>query len=154
MSWRTTQLGDKSCDQDYLILDLFKGQTVNYVGSDFEFCRRLSHDTASTNLVLILNHPLWISDIVAACQKYLSSKVKTFYLGVNRYQVLGNDTYRNIKRADNHSSELIQLITDLAQEQGFNVLKSGQHDQDLGRYFNFVQPLTWVYGHNNSNQSH
>lgn len=154
MSWRSVQLGDQCCDQDNIILNLFKDKTVNYVGDDLEFQQRLSHDPASTNLVLVLNKPIWISSMVAVCQEQLSSTVETFYIGINRYQVLGNDTCRNVNCTDNHSSNLIQLITDITHEQGFVVIKSGQHNQDLGRYFNFVQPLTWVYGHKIANQSH
>ena len=57
-----------------------------------------------------------------------------------------------IKSTSNHGSDLIDFVTELASHQGFLVTKSGQFDNDLGRYFNFVQPLTWVYGNNSTNQ--
>lgn len=154
MSWRSIQLGNQLCDQDQLILNLFKNKIVNYVGTDTEFQQQLLHDNNSKNLVLVLNKPIWISSVVAVCREHLNSNVDTFYIGINRYQVLGNDTNRDIKCTDNYSSDLIQLITNIAKEQGFEVVKSGQHNQDLGRYFNFVQPLTWIYGHKITNQSH
>jgi len=154
MSWRSTQLENRLCDQDHLILNLFKNKTVNYVGPDIEFQQQLAHDSNSTNLVLVLNKPMWISNVVTMCQMHLNNNVDTFYVSINRYQVLGNDTNREINCTDNHSSDLIQLVTDIAKEQEFEVVKSGQYNQDLGRYFNFVQPLTWVYGHHNTNQSH
>ena len=154
MSWRGTQLGDQCCDQDNLILNLFKGKTVNYVGDDIVFRQRLSYNPASTNLVIVLNNSIWISGIIAVFQQYLRKNIETFYLGVNRYQVLGNDTNRDIKCTNNYSNDLIQLITDITQEHEFEILQSGHHNQDLGRYFNFVQPLTWVYGQNITNQSH
>lgn len=151
MSWRTTQLGNQLCDQDQLILSLFDNKDVNYAGIDFEFQKKLNHNPDSENLVLILNTPTWVSGIIAACQKHLTSGIKTFYIGINRYQVLGNDTVKVINTTEHCGPDLINLISNTANEQGFAVTKSGHFDHDLGRYFNFVQPLTWVYGHNITN---
>ena len=151
MSWRTVQLGDQLCDQDRLLMNLFHNVSVNYIGFDHEFKQQLIHDPNSANLVLILNSPVWISDIITTCQKHLTNSVETFYIGINRYLVLGNDTTMLIENTGNCSSNLIHLITEIAKIQKFTVTKFGQFDQDHGRYFNFIQPLTWVYGHNTTN---
>ena len=145
MSWRTVQLGTAPCDQDQLIMDLFHNQPVNYVGPDTEFQQMLMHDASASSVAMVINHPVWVSDIVMHCEKHLTNSVKTFYLGVNRYCVLGNNTNLNINAAGNHSDNLISLLSEIATRQGFTVTQSGQHDQDLGRYFNFVQPMVLVY---------
>ena len=41
---------------------------------------------------------------------------------------------------------LINLVTKIAKKKNYQIIKSGYFDQDLGRYMNFVQPVTWVYG--------
>jgi hypothetical protein len=151
MSWRTTQLGNQTCDQDKLILDLFSNKSVNYVGTDTEFQQWLNHDVDSENLVLILNTPIWVSGIIASCKQHLTERVKTFYIGINRYCVQGNDTNSELIDTGNRGSDLIHLVTAIVERQGFSVSKFGQFDNDQGRYFNFVQPLTWVYGHNSTN---
>jgi hypothetical protein len=153
MSWRTTQLGNQLCEQDKLIVSLFDNKDVNYIGVDFEFQQMLEHNPDSENVVLILSTPGWVSDIVAMCRQHLSPSVRTFYIGINRYQVLGNDTTNIFNTTENPGADLISLLTDIVLEQGFTVTKSGHFDRDLGRYFNFVQPLTWVYGHNVTNRS-
>lgn len=151
MSWRTVQLGDQLCDQDRLLMDLFDNASVNYIGFDHEFKQQLIHDPNSNNLVLILNSPIWVSDIVASCQKYLIDSVETFYIGINRYLVLGNDTTMLVKNTGNCGGDLIHIITEITKTHKFSVTKFGQFDQDRGRYFNFIQPLTWVYGHKTTN---
>jgi hypothetical protein len=132
-------------------MGLFNHNDVNYVGPDFEFRQKLNHRSDSKNLVLILNTPMWVSDIVMSCQKNLCRGIRTFYIGINRYQVLGNDTTRVYGTTENCSLDLIHLLSTQVKEQGFDVTKSGQFDHDLGRYFNFVQPLTWIYGHDVTN---
>ena len=151
MSWRTIQLGNQLCNQDQLILNLFRNKTVNYIGNDHEFKQHLTQDPMSKNLVLVINHPIWISNIITSCNQNLTEKIESFYIGINRYCIQGNDTNKIIKSTSNHGSDLIDLVTELARYQGFLVTKSGQFDNDLGRYFNFVQPLTWVYGHKSTN---
>lgn len=151
MSWRSVQLGNALCDQDRLILSLFQNKTVNYIGHDSEFKSLLDHDMNSDNLVLILNKPVWVSGIVSVCKQNLTSTIKTFYIGINRYWVQGNDTDRTFENTGNRGSDLLHLVTNIANSQGFSVTKSGQFDNDLGRYFNFVQPLTWAYGHKSTN---
>jgi hypothetical protein len=144
-------MGNQLCDQDKLIVSLFDGKDVNYVGADSEFQQKLNHDSNSKNLVLILNTPMWVSDIISNCKKHLFSSTRTFYIGINRYQVLGNDTNTVYSTTENCSVDLICLLSTTVKEQGFDVKKSGHFDHDLGRYFNFVQPLTWIYGHNVTN---
>jgi hypothetical protein len=154
MSWRTTQLGKNLCDQDRIILDLFAGQKVNYVGNDHEFKQIINHCDQSTNLVLIVNRPAWLSDIVETCHKHLAQEVSNFYISINRYQILGNDTNRTFEKSNHHGNNIINFVTALLNQQGFVVTRSGHYDHDAGRYFNFVQPLTWVYGNKITNTSH
>jgi hypothetical protein len=111
MSWRITQLGDQPCDQDKLILNLFSNKTVNYVGPDIDFRLWLNHDIESENLILILNSPLWVSDVITTLQTHLTNRVQTFYIGINRYQILGNDTDIVDTGIDNFSTNLINFIT-------------------------------------------
>jgi hypothetical protein len=132
-------------------MELFNNMHVNYIGTDNEFKQHFTHDSTSENLILILNSSMWVSTIIANCKQHLASHVKTFYIGINRYCILGNDTNKVIRNTENHSTDLIQFITNITEDQGFIVTKSGMFDQDLGKYFNFVQPLTWVYGYNTSN---
>lgn len=153
MSWRYTQLGEQICDQDQLILSLFHNKYVNYVGSDVEFQKKLTHKDDACNLVLILNHPIWVSEIVYACRQHLTDRIDTFYIGINRYWVLGNDTSQDFINTECHGNDLIQLLKSFALEQGFSTSKSGYYDQDKGRYFNFVQPLTWIYGNKITSRS-
>lgn len=151
MSWRSDQLGGTLCDQDRIIIELFKDSSVNYVGYDQEFKQHLKYDANSANLVLILNDPMWLSNIADKCKKHLSTHVNTFYIGINRYRVLGNDTTISERNTGNHSKDLIAVIAEIAASQGFTVAKYGHFDQDRGKYFNFVQPLTWVYGYKTTN---
>lgn len=151
MSWRSVQLGNGLCDQDQLILSLFQNKTVNYVGHDYEFKTVLDHDPGSENLVLILNKPMWVSDIVSTCKQHLTSTIKTFYIGINRYCLQGNNTNRVFKNTGNRGSDVLNLVSEVVSNQGFSITKSGQFDNDQGRYFNFVQPLTWVYGYKSAN---
>jgi hypothetical protein len=149
MSWRSAQLDDRLCDQDIIILDLFQNKTVRYVGIDHEFANHLSIDNSSSNLVLILNQPAWLSEIYTQIKNLLVSPVNTFYIGINRYIVLGNDTDLKITHNKTHSEDLINFIEQLVVNSNYRVVKSGSHNNDRGRYFNFVQPLTWVYGVSN-----
>lgn len=143
MSWRTTQLDDALCDQDQLIIKLFSGNDVRYVGNDAEFSRHLQCNPNSENLVLIINQPLWLSDILSMCRTQLTNRTKNFYIGVNRYLILGNDT--NISGTD-----ILDCIKQFIIKLDFKITQSSCLERDLGRRFNFVQPLTWIYG----NQSH
>jgi hypothetical protein len=147
MSWRTVQLGQDLCDQDRLILDLFKDTNVRYIGPDSEFKAVLPHNELSTNLVLIINHQVWCSDIVKLVCRHLTQTTDKFYIGINRYYIKGNDTTEKFTISNHNSEDIVSMLTGLISKAGFAVTKSGHYDKDLGRHFNFVQPLTWIYGH-------
>jgi hypothetical protein len=149
MSWRSAQLDNRLCDQDIIILDLFQNKTVRYIGTDHEFASHLSIDNCSSNLVLILNQPAWLSEICTQIKKLLTGPVDTFYIGINRYTVMGNDTDLKIAHSKTHSEDLINFIEQIVVDLNYRVAKSGSYNNDRGRYFNFVQPLTWVYGVSN-----
>jgi hypothetical protein len=146
MSWRSTQLNQELCNQDRVILDLFHHKDVNYIGNDNEFKRLLNHNNSSTNLILIINHNVWCSDIVKFLCQHLKHPINTFYIGLNRYCVKGNDTQEEYLNTGNHGNDLVLMINNVVAQLGYSVSKSGSYDKDLGRHFNFVQPLTWAYG--------
>ena len=143
MSWRSTQLGNNNCDQDKLILDLFKNKPVHYIGNDTGFASRLNLDPTSEHAVAIFNHTGWLSELVEFIQDL--KEYKSFYLGINRYCVLGNNTDIEF---DEHADgqNLVVLVQSILSH--YSTYKSGTFDDDQGKYFNFVQPLTWVYGTN------
>jgi hypothetical protein len=33
----------------------------------------------------------------------------------------------------------------MVEQHGFEVIEKSKIERDLGRYFNFVQPITWIY---------
>lgn len=154
MNWRTIQLGQGLCDQDRIILDLFKDKQVQYIGNDLEFAKHLTISNDAPNLILILNNPVWCSDVVKTCRQYLNSTIDTFYIGANRYTVLGNDTNQTIETTNQHGNDYIKFLSSIVSDLGFNVVRSGTLDNDLGRYFNFVQPLTWIYGIKTTDRTH
>jgi len=151
MSWRQTQLNQSQCDQDRLILQLFAHTPVKYVGQDLEFAKLLIQDNHAENLVLIINQLVWSSDLISLCKNQLTESIKTFYIGVNRYYIKGNDTTVDFKLSEHKGKDIIDFISSQLQVHGYSTTKSGYFDQDLGRYFNFVQPLTWLYGHKTTN---
>lgn len=153
MSWRSVQLGQQLCDQDNLILELFKHEPVKYVGEDLEFQKHLTVSNSAPNLILILNYPLWCSDVIKMCRSNLTDGIDKFYIGVNRYTLLGNDTTRIIPNTGQHGLDYVNFLKSIVEELDFCVTRTGTLDNDLGRYFNFVQPLTWVYGRKATNKS-
>jgi hypothetical protein len=146
MTWRSTQLNQTLCDQDQLILNLFANKDVKYVGNDLEFKNLLSHSQNSHNLVLIINFGVWCSDIVDICQKNLVAPIQNFYIGINRYCIRGNDTNQHFVNTGCAGKDIATMLTSVVFPLGYSVTNSGHYDNDLGRHFNFVQPLTWVYG--------
>lgn len=150
MSWRSIQLDGELCDQDCLILDLFRNQPVVFRGQDPEFATLLNQQPDADNLVLIFNTEMWISEIIDSIITDLSRKrFCTFYIGINRYQILGNDT--NLTFTNSSGSTIISLLSSVIEPYDYIVTKSGHKDNDRGKYFNFVQPLTWIYGHYQTN---
>jgi hypothetical protein len=147
MSWRSLQLRQKACSQDQVVLDLFKNKKVKYIGADFEFAAMLDLDAHSQHLVYVLNHPLWLSEMIDKVKKLLvPNEFKTFYISVNRYQIIGNDTDITFDRRVDSGATIINLLTNIAQKQGYAVIKSDYFDDDRGHHMNFVQPVTWIYG--------
>jgi len=147
MTQRQIQLGSSLCDQDHLILQLFHNQAIRYVGSDLEFAKMLIQDHTSQNLILIINRPIWCSEIISLCKQELTSATKNFYVGINRYHIKGNDTSVEFDITQKKGQDIIDFINLHIQKLGYLTAQSGHFDFDLGRYFNFVQPLTWLYGY-------
>jgi hypothetical protein len=153
MSWRSVQLGATNCDQDNIILKLFGSQPVKYVGHDLEFSNFLNLDDQAENLVLIINQSMWCSELISLCKTQLTDPIKIFYIGINRYCIKGNDTVFDIAISKDKGKDLINFVDSQVQLSGYSTKELGHFDQDLGRYFNFVQPLTWLYGNKTTNQS-
>ena len=122
------------------------------MGKDNNFKKLLNHYSSATNLILIINDSVWLSDIMKSCDQHLQPSIETFYIGVNRYCIKGNDTSENFSSTAHQGNDLISVIDAIVSKFGYSITKFGCNDNDLGRYFNFVQPLTWVYG-SKTNQS-
>lgn len=147
MSGRVTQLANELCEQDQLILDLFKDKLVKFVGSDLSFARNLSIDPMAANLVAIYNTEGWVSNLIDFITLHLCSKHYTnFYFGINRYQLIGNNTNLVFDSSTDSGQLIIDLIDTIAKKYGYQIQQSGYYDNDFGKKFNFIQPLTWVYG--------
>lgn len=145
MTWRSLQLNGQPCSQDLVIYDLFQNLKVRYAGNDVEFADTLNLDSTSKHLILCVNHPVWLSELWNLIFHELSNNCETFYIGINRYQIKGNDT--NFKfDADSNGSLIIAMIKYMSNMLGYTVIKQGSFDNDRGKHLNFVQPLTWVYG--------
>lgn len=147
-TWRSIQLGNTTCDQDNIILELFQGIPVRYIGNDLEFSDLLLLDNSSRDIVAVFNSEGWISNLIDLLHELSDSN--SFYLGINRYALLGNDTNLKFDSTNLTGLNLINLVERVLPN--FKIIKSGFFDNDEGRYFNFVQPLTWVYATNNSNK--
>lgn len=145
-SWRSVQLGNDNCDQDNVILDLYNNVPVKYIGSDSEFASKLVLDENSQHIVAIFNTVGWVSDFVDFVLALKNAQ--SFYLGVNRYTILGNDTNLVFDYSKSSGQAIIELVGKILPN--FNIINSGFFDDDQGRYFNFVQPLTWIYATNSS----
>lgn len=151
MSWRSTQLNGQLCDQDKKILDLFGNDPVRYIGNDLEFAKYLNVQPTAPRIVLIFDRAQWLHNIVKQCQQYLTADIKEFYIGINRYSILGNNTDMILIGQGQAGSDIIRILEKIVNGCGFTVTDQGHFDNDQGRYFNFVQPLTWIYGHNATN---
>ena len=153
MSWRQAQLGQSLCDQDRLILQLFDRTPVKYIGHDQEFAAHLAQHAQAENLILIINQPVWCSELIALCKTQLIDCIETFYIGINRYYIKGNDTNINFKISEHKGKDIIDFVSKQLQVHGYVTTKSGSFDHDRGRLYNFVQPLTWLYGHKTAIQN-
>lgn len=146
MSWRKVQLDNRQCEQDQFILELFNQAPVRYVGKDLEFAKQLTIDEQSQNLILIVNKKFWASELVSTIKDNFSLPTNCFYIGINRYGFLGNDTDFFTESNNSRGDDIIKLTGSLLKKFGYVVERHGSFDNDRGRYFNFVQPLTWLYG--------
>ena len=152
MSWRSLQLKQKACSQDQAVLELFKNKKVKYIGKDVEFAAMLDLDVNSQHLVSVINDPLWLSEMIDTVKQLLvPNEFETFYISVNRYLIIGNDTDISFDRHIDSGATIINLLTSIAQKQGYAVIKSDYFDNDKGRHMNFVQPVTWIYGSSTTN---
>ncbi len=147
MSWRTVQLGTSNCDQDQIILDLYKDTAVDYIGNDPEFASKLTLDINSEHAVAVFNQPGLLSDFINFIQQL--SKYKTFYLGINRYFILGNDTTLTYDTVNKTESE--NLFLTVGQVLNCNIVQSGPYDNEPGRDLDFgkifieLYILSWVW---------
>lgn len=148
MSIRDIQLGNLLCDQDKLILSLFDNIPVKYIGTDKNFSKNLIVDDNSKFVIAIFNNPGYLSDLINFIKENISN-CNTFYVGINRYFILGNDT--NFIFENGSSEKLIKFLKICLENINFEITKYGHFDNDCGQYFNFIQPLTWIYGKNKSN---
>jgi hypothetical protein len=146
MTWRNLQLKNKDCTQDTLVLNFFQNKSVRYVGQDREFEKRLQLDANSTNLIAVINRSIWISDLIEFIKTNLSVPTTSFYFGVNRYLVQGNDTTIQFDPVLDSGFSLTALMKNVAESMGYVVEKAGYFDDDQGRHFNFAQPVTYIYG--------
>jgi hypothetical protein len=155
MSWRAVQLGSTTCDQDRKLLQLINNRSVRIYGDHQGFDQFCSLDPHSDFCVIFLNTPAWLSEIRDSLYKYLELPTNCVYVGVNRYQIKGNDIGNfPINHSDNHSQQILTWTQQTLHKLGFQTLQQGYMDKDLGRYFNFVQPLTWIYAERATNQSY
>jgi hypothetical protein len=154
MSWRSIQLGQDLCDQDRLILEMFGSSPVDYQGDDEEFARLLNRDPEAQNLILILNRRAWVSEIIQQIDQCLDLKsYHRIYMSINRYCVFGNDTTLEFPKTKDGDMAL-WLLTRMLESRGYLVMQKNAFDEDRGLYFNFVQPVTWIYAIHPDHVSH
>jgi len=151
MTWRNLQLNNRDCTQDEIVLSLFRDRSVRYRGRDQEFQKRLTLDPASPHLVAVVNESVWLSDLIKFIREELSQPTATFYFGVNRYLIQGNDTNLVLDPTIASGAQIIEVMSRTVSQLGYQVTQSGFFDQDRGRHFNFAQPVTYIYGTQGSN---
>jgi hypothetical protein len=147
MNWRNLQLDGQLCDQDKVIVSIYDQMPVRYLGDDIDFAQYLTIDEQSRHIVAIFNQPGWMTDFIRFIDNLKDAS--SFYLGINRYLIIGNDTSIAFDNNLTNSECLIDFV--IKHLQNFKISKQGFNENDNGRYFNFVQPLTWIYATNFSN---
>lgn len=153
MNWRATQLGTTLCDQDHLLLNLIANRPVRIHGDHCGFDQFCKIDSNSDFCLIFFNRPLWLSEIKNLCADYLEISTRYLYIGINRYQIKGNDTLHCDSTPTNtFSDEILNWMSACLKDQKFLIKQQGYFEKDQGRYFNFVQPLTWIYGEHETNQ--
>jgi hypothetical protein len=148
MTWRLVQLDNALCDQDHVILSIYKDRPVKYIGHDDEFAKNLLIDIDSKDVVAIFNTNSWLSDLVSFIKNL--GEYNSFYLGINRYVIQGNDTNFVFDSSESNGQQLLKLVSTILPQ--FDIINSGHVDNDQGKYFNFIQPLTWIYAANKSHR--
>lgn len=145
MNWRTTQLGDQLCDQDQVILDLVAGRPVRVHGNHNGFDRWIQIDDHSDFCLIFINQPFWLSQVRDFCVQHMRPGTRQVYIGINRYQIKGNDTDYQAPPHLSPGQALLRWLGMLLEHQGFIIRSQNCLERDRGRYFNAVQPLTWIY---------
>jgi hypothetical protein len=146
---------DELCDQDQTILRLVNGHPVRLNGNHRGFDQFITQDQDSNFALVLLTDPAWISEIFQQLDDWIDDKIDFVYIGINRYCILGNDTITEYH--DNgigRGQQLVNVLRDFLLGKGLVMKTSGTFDDDLGRYFNFVQPLTWIYCERETDRSH
>lgn len=147
MNWRDIQLQGELCDQDYKILELTRSHAVRIHGDSKGFDRYCQLNNQSAFCLIFFNEPIWLSEIKDKCREYLTDTVQQCYIGINRYQILGNDLkdYQAQTSPDSLGNAMLDFVVSCTTPLSFIEKGRGTFDLDHGRYFNFVQPLTWTY---------
>lgn len=145
MNWRAIQLGDQLCEQDQIILDLVAGRPVRIHGNHYGFDRLVEVDDQSDFCLIFINQPLWLSEVSDLCIRYLQQSTQNLYIGINRYQIKGNDTDYQSAADLSPGQALLEWLGTLLTNSGFTIKAQDCLEKDLGRHFNFVQPVTWIY---------
>lgn len=153
MNGRDIQLGADQCDQDQLLLNLIGGSAVRIIGYDQGFSKFCTVDDHSDFLIIFFNQPLWLSELRNRCEKYITPGITRVYLGINRYRIKGNDTadYCVAVDQDHKGKQILDFVSSCLLKKNFVVKQQGYLDNDQGRFFNFVQPLTWIYAEYEAN---
>lgn len=152
MNWRATQLGTETCDQDRVLLRLIGNNTVRLHGNHQGFDQFCNLDPDSDFAVIFLNRPAWLSEMREELCAYLKKPTSYVYVGINRYQIKGNDIGNlNINLLDNNSEQILAWVNKFLTDLGFSYKHKGHMEKDRGRFFNAVQPLTWIYAEQSAN---
>lgn len=146
MNWREVQLGNNFCDQDILITQLIGNNKVRLHGEDVGFHQFCQIDPDSEFCLIFLQKARWLSEIKKECAEFLSRPTSQLYIGINRYTVKGNDTLYCLPDSDStNGTQILIWMSDYLKLLGFTIVQQGCFEVDRGKYFNFVQPLTWIY---------
>ena len=144
--WREAQLGTTLCDQDILIKQLIGNSKVRLHGEDVGFEQFCQIDPESELCVIFLQKKRWLSEIKKECADFLSQPTSRVYIGINRYTIKGNDTFYCLADSDlTNGQQILNWMSYHLKSLGFKTIQQGCFELDRGRYFNFVQPLTWTY---------
>jgi hypothetical protein len=146
MNWREVQLGTTLCDQDIIIKQLIGNNKVRLHGEDAGFQQFCRIDPTSQFCLIFFQNMRWLSEIKRECADFLSYPTSQVYVGINRYTIKGNDTFYSLHNSElTNGSQILSWTSDYIKTLGFTTIQQGCFEFDRGKYFNFVQPLTWIY---------